>query len=345
MKENRYVPILMIVALLTFGFAPMAFATVCDDDPDAIDYQAIVDVNLLNAVLNLLGEIPVEYTFDRPANLYYDHTLHLTLRTGINLAGIDFMVTPAVGSIKVELSLPAWSAYWTLTFSHAPCQWCGGVHSECVQACDSTYYACCTYFGCEFNCGPSWTYCLANCAEDRLVCEAGRTLCLNEGAAINNLLNGATTGMSYSSATVEQVADVCVLSADCSAVHPLVSTEATLNGFYLKLFPTGDLLGIGSWLNGTISNLINWFIETLNIIEIFFVDNQTGEGVLINAFSNDIKNDGCSPAPAVTACSQGNGAACSVAKADVSTRRGASMLLYSLPLLVIGGLIFWRRKR
>ncbi len=345
MKENWFVPILMIVALLPFGFAPGVFATVCDDDPDAIDYQAIVNIDLLNATLNLLEEIPVEYTFDQPISLYYDHTLHLTMRSGINVAGVDFIITPAVGSIKVELSLAAWSAYMTLTISHATCQWCGGVHSDCINACDSNYYACCTYLGCQFNCGPTWASCLAGCAEDRILCEADRALCLNEGAAINDLLQGATIGLNFSSATVEQVADVCALSADCSAVHPLVSTDATLNGFYLKLFPTGDPLGIGSWLNGTISNLVNWHIDTHNTIESFFVNNQTGEGVLINAFSNDIKNDGCAPAPAVTECRQANGAACSVAKADVSARQGASMLLYSLPLLVIGGLIFWRRKR
>ena len=342
MKENRFVPLLVIVALLTFGFAPGAFATVCDDDPDAIDYQPTVNIDLLNAVLDLLGQIPVDFTFDRPATFNYNHTMRLTLRSGINLEGIDFAVTSAVGGIRVELSLPAWSAYWTLNILHETCRWCGGEHSECVQTCDSNYYACCTYFGCEFNCGPTWTNCLALCAEDRILCEADRALCLNEGAVIDDLLQGFTTGMSFSSARVEQVADVCVLSADCSAVHPLVSTDATLNGFYLKLFPTGDPYGIGTWLNGTISNLANWYIDTLNIVESFFVNNQTGEGVLINAFSDDIKNDGCAPAPAVTECS---GAACSVARADVSARQGASMLLYSLPLLVIGALIFWKRKR
>jgi len=343
MKENRFVPNLIIITLLNFGLAPGIFATVCDDDPDAIDYEATVDINLLNALLDLLGEIPVEYTYERPINNYYDHTLHLTLRSGINLAGIDFMVTPTAGSIEVELSLPAWSAYWTLTVSHALCRWCGGEHSECVQACDANYYACCTYFGCEFNCGPPWTACLAACAEDRVLCEADRALCLNEGAVIDDLLQGYTTGMSYTSATVEQVADVCVLSTDCSAVHPLVLTDATLNGFYLKLFPTGDPYGIGSWLNGTISALANWYIDTLNIVESFFVDNHTGEGVLINTFSNDIKNDGCAPDPAVMEC---RGAACSMTtQKDVSDRTAASILLYSLPLLVIGGLIFWRRKR
>ena len=258
MKAKRIGIILLLAGILALGLSPGVRATTeCDTDPAAIPYQASVDPSLLNGVLNLLGEVDVNLPFAVPIDLLYDHTLNLTLDSAINLRDVDFMVTTDLGSIEVELALPAWETDMTITIDHAPCRNCGAELDDCEDDCSDDYDDCCTYPLCELVCGPIQGVCLAACGAEWLVCEGDVVLCQGEAAGIDVLLDGATAGVSFNSATVTQTADVCV-NGTCEAIHPVESTDANMVGFHLQLLPEGDPLGIGEWLNGIISSLLDW---------------------------------------------------------------------------------------
>jgi hypothetical protein len=161
-------------------------------------------------------------------------------------------------------------------------------------------------------------------------------LCQGEAAGIDLLLDGATAGVSFTSATVTQTADVCV-NGSCQAIHPVESTEADIVGFHLDLLPTGDPLGIGAWLNGIISSILDWFGFIDDTVEDFFQD-----GALINAFAQDIKNNGCVPVPEVISCRT---AGCSTVNQPREVMgRSANVVFYTLPVALLLGLIVWRRK-
>ena len=88
---------------------------------------------------------------------------------------------------------------------------------------------------------------------------------------------------------------------------------------------------------------VNDMVSPADMIEDYLVDPETGEGLLLNAFSKDIKKDGCTPVQEVLDCT---GAACTIAaKPDMSARQSTSLLLYALPVVAMGGLILWRRRR
>ena len=88
MKAERIGIILLLAGMLALGLSPGVRATTeCDTDPVAVPYQASVDPSLLNGVLNLLGEVDVNVPVLVPISLLYDHTLNLSLDSGIDLAG------------------------------------------------------------------------------------------------------------------------------------------------------------------------------------------------------------------------------------------------------------------
>jgi hypothetical protein len=315
MKAKRIGIVLLLAGILALGLSPGVRATTkCDTDPDAISYQPSVDPSLLNSVLNLLGEIDVDFTFGPGISLLFDHTLNLTVNSAINLEGVDFLVTTGVGHIEVDLALPAWAGDMTITIDHAPC-----------RNCDAEYNACCTYPFCQVPCGIEWG-----------LCEPVMLACQGEAAGIDFLLDGATAGVGFNSATVTQTADVCVLG-NCEAIHPVESTDANMTGFHLRLLPEGDLLGIGEWLNGVISSLLDWFGAIDSTIEDFFEG-----GALINPFARDIKNDGCMPVQEVIDCRTGG---CSTVNQPRETMgRSANVVFYALPVAILFGLILWRRR-
>ena len=173
------------------------------------------------------------------------------------------------------------------------------------------------------------------------ICETSVLACVGEREGVNLLLSGYNFGLSFSSASVTQTADICV-GADCNVPNPLESTIADLNGFTLHLFPTGDILGIGSWLNGIISSLVNWALSIESTIAGFFVTDE-GNGVLILPFAVDIATDGCQPVQEVIDCAGGG---CStVDRPPAAIGRRANLLFYGLPVAFLLGLMLWRRKR
>lgn len=315
--------------------------TVCDTDPAAVPFRPTVDPTLLNALIDTLGAIEVNRTSSSSVTLLYRHTLYVTLDSLIDLGGADFIVTPGIGSLEVDLAIPGWNANLSTGMSHAACRNCGAEYDACVDDCDADYNRCCTYWGCELICGPAWLVCEGVCAGAIAVCEVDVLACSAEREAINLLLSGHNFGMSFASADVTQVADICV-TGDCNVANPLESTDANLNGFLLHLFPTGDPLGIGSWLNGLITGLVNWALNIESTIASFFVTSE-GEGVLILPFALDIASDGCLPVQEVIDCTGGG---CStVNRPSVAIGRSANLLFYGLPVAFLLGLLFWRRKR
>ena len=132
------------------------------------------------------------------------------------------------------------------------------------------------------------------------------------------------------------------MTGDCTPIHPLESTTAALTGFSLRFFPETDPLGVGAWLNDLISGLVNWLVEVTGMIRNFFVNAQ-GEGILINAFSRDIRFDGCLPAQPVLDC---RGTGCStVEQPRHNLSRTVNLFFYALPVVILCGLILLRRKR
>ena len=147
--------------------------------------------------------------------------------------------------------------------------------------------------------------------------------------------------MSFSSASVTQNADICV-SGECQPNFPVETTVANLNGFTLLFFPTGDPLGVGSWLNGIITSLVDWALNIENTIAGFF-ETPDGQGVLILPFALDIATDGCLPAQPVLDCIAGG---CStVERPESRIHRSANMLFYGLPAALLLGLVLRRRRR
>jgi len=354
-NRNNYGVVLLLSSILTFGLSPGALATtVCDTDPAAVEYAPTVDPTLLNALIDTLGVIDLNTTSGQGIGLLYSHTLNVTLNSFIDLAGADFIVTPGFGTLEVELMIPGWSTNLSTSVSHASCRNCDLEYDSCANGCDSSYNSCVNScdnnpsfpcYGlracCQTECGPGWVACEAICAGAIAVCETSVGFCQAERAGIDLLLSGHSVGMSFSSASLTQTADICV-SGECQPTFPVENTDATLNNFTLHLFPTGDPLGIGSWLNGIISGLLDWALDIENTIASFF-ETPEGGGVLILPFAVDIATDGCMPAQPVLDCIAGG---CStVERPTARIGRSANMLFYGLPAAFLLGLVFWRRKR
>lgn len=341
-NRRNYGVVLLLSSILTLGLSPGALATtVCDTDPAAVQYEPTVDPTLLNALIDTLGVIDLNTTSGQGISLLYNHTLSVTLNSSIDLAGADFILTPGFGILEVELMIPGWSTNLSTSVSHASCRSCGSEYNSCVDGCDDDYDNCCDYFACEIPCGAVWLACEGVCAGAIAVCEADVLLCQGERAGINALLGGYSFGLSFSSASLTQTADICV-SGECQPTFPVENTDATLNNFTLHLFPTGDPLGVGSWLNGLISGLIDWALDIENTIASFF-ETPEGDGVLILPFALDIATDGCLPAQPVLDCIAGG---CSTVERPTDRiRRSANMLFYALPVAFLVGLVFWRKKR
>jgi hypothetical protein len=343
-KRNQGIvlSVALISCMVGMGSGTEADATtICDTDPAAVRFRPSVDPTLLNAVIDTLGAIDVNRTSSSNVTLLYRHTLHVTLDSLIDLGGTDFIVTPGFGTLEVELAIPGWNADLSTCMSHAACRNCSAEYNSCVSGCDRDYNSCCTYWGCEIICGPIWVGCESLCAGAFPVCEGDVALCNGEAEAIDLLLSGHRFGMSFASASVTQTADICV-TGECGVPNPLESTVADLNGFLFHLFPTGDPLGVGAWLNGLVTGLINWALDIETAIASFFVT-QEGEGVLILPFTLDIATDGCQPVREVIDCAGGG---CSTVDRPLAAiGRSANLVFYGLPVALLLGILLWRRRR
>ena len=143
---------------------------------------------------------------------------------------------------------------------------------------------------------------------------------------------------------VTQVADTCVRSSDCEAIHPLESTSTNIQNFSIDIFGSCniDLIIISFDICDALDSLIAAIIEgpIEGAISDSFEDG--GNGTLIEVFSNDIKKDGCANIPEVGECNQG-GATVGLVRGPETPSANAGF--YAAPLVVIGGVLMLRRRR
>jgi hypothetical protein len=303
--------------------APAAHAqtTVCDTDPAAVPFEPTVNPDALNALLARLGEIdaatnPVNVTL---SGVCVDHRLPVRLGPlGIPLGDAPFTVTPAPGSIRVDLELQG--------------PFVVGVDGDAYQAvnCDSACVVELPYVGEAFD------------------------GCAIEAGMVGPLLSLFNASASWDDIQVSQTADTCVLG-DCRAVHPLARTHASLTGFDVDAtgfgscnvcidlpdpLPDPPCLNPCSGLDPLIEDLLQPELES--VVADAFV-NRRNEGILIKVFSRQIVKDfGCIDIPEVRECRNAPDLA-GVVRAPRD--HGLNAVLYSLPLGVAGVLALRLRRR
>ena len=309
-------------AALILAVAPPAHAqTVCDTDPNAVPFEPTVDPATLNRLLARLGQLdvatnPVNVTL---SGLCVDHRLPIGLGPlGIPLGDAPFTVTPAPGSLRVDLELQGPFLF--------------GVDGDTYQPvnCDSACVVELPYVGEVFD------------------------GCAIEAGIVGPLLSVFNASVSWDDIQVTQVADTCVLG-DCTAVHPLESSQATLTGFDVDAtgfgscnvcldfpdpLPDPPCLNPCAGIDPLIEDLLQPEIE--DVIANAFVNRQ-GEGTLIQVFSRQIVKDfGCIDIPEVREC-RGTVEVAGLVRAPRD--HGLNAVLYSLPLGLAAVLALRLRRR
>ena len=314
------------LALLTLGVLslapiPTVHATQCDTDPTAEPFESSVDESAINSLIGLVDPPVVDLSdgvnFDFPG-LCTDHRVNLFASLfAVPIDGPPFMVTPSPGSIEVNLFLgPFSTAVGTRDYTGINCS------SWCVV---EIPYTGLTFSGCDI-----------------------------EEAIVGTVFDDQTASASWTDTNLTQVADTCILTGDCSVLHPLEFNDANLLGFDVDAtgfadcevcidFP--DPIPDPPCLNpcAGLDPLIELVLEPLleSALESAIVDGE-GNGLLIEIFSKQIAKDffGCIDDPAVKACKQN-----SVAGLSGTGTRTFSAVLYLLPLALAGGLALRLRRR
>jgi hypothetical protein len=315
------------LALIAGGWllAPVPGAhasTPCDTDPNAVPFEATLDPDTLNNLLERLGDINV-----RPPSanltlggLCVDHQVPVTLDLlALPVGQSPFTTTASLGRLEVELDIPG------------PFEI--GVDGGNYRAvnCDSSCVVEVPYVGTIFN------------------------GCSIEAGFVRPVLGLLDVSASWDDIRVTQVADTCVLG-DCTAVHPLESTQASLLGFDVDAtgfgscgvcldfpdpFPDPPCFDPCDGIDPLLTGLVRPVIE--DAVEGAFVDRQ-GEGVLMKVFSRQIVKDGCADIPEVRECEA------NLPLAQGGTLRGPrdhglNAALYSLPFVLAVGLTLRLRRR
>jgi hypothetical protein len=308
--------------------APGAHAqtTVCDTDPNAVPFEATVDASGLNGLLALLGNITVPPPSPPPAlslgGVCVTHKLPITMPTltlPLASGGNLFTVETDPGQVRAILDL------------RSPFEF--GIDGSDYQAVDC------------------------------------KSLCVIEVPYIGTIFNGCTVeetlvgpllglivdvGVSWDSLRVTQTADTCVLG-DCTPVHPLASTQASLAGFDVDATGFGDCgfcldfpepfdfldvcFNPCDGIDGILTDLIRPVVEGA-VEGVFGV--PPNQGLLIQLFSLDIVTDGCADIPEVRDCKNRTQSAGLVRR---PRDYGLNWALYSLPLVFSVGLTLRLRRR
>ena len=316
----------LAVSLVLLGLTQASSAaTVCDTDPNRVPFLATVDPTSLNKFLDRVGDKPIhtpDVSLTLPG-LCVDHQIPIS--TGIvslPLADAAFAVTPAVGSIRVDLDLPG-------TFEV-------GIDGGRYRAvnCDSSCVLDLPYLGEVFN------------------------GCAIESSIIRPILGALNANVSWDDIHITQIADTCVLG-DCTAVHPLESSRVTLTNFDVDLtgfgscnvcldfpdpFPDPPCIDLCDGIDPLIESLLRPELE--GALNGGFIK-ANGDGVLIDVFSRQIVKDfGCIDIPEVKDC---KGRTDQPAGQDGLLRgpkdHGLNALFYSLPLGMAGVLALRLRRR
>ncbi len=310
------------LAAALLGAAPSATAqTVCDTDPNAVPFEATVDPTALNNLLSRLGdiEVPSPGSSLTLPGICVDHRIPVSLGVvGLPLGDAPFTVTPSPGRLQVDLELLG------------PFE--VGVDGGSYQAvnCDSTCRVELPYIGEIFD------------------------ACAIEAGIVGPVVGLFDASVSWDDIRVTQVADTCVLG-DCTAVHPLESTQATLLGFDVDAtsfgscnvcldfpdpIPDPPCFNPCSGFDPLIEDLLLPVLE--DAVADAFV-NREGEGTLIQVFSRQIVKDfGCIDIPEVREC-EANQPVAGLLRAPRD--HGLNAIFYSLPLALAGVLAFRLRRR
>jgi hypothetical protein len=296
--------------------------TECDADPNRVFFEATVDPARLNDLLARLGNVDVNIgsaplRFD---GLCTDHQVNIN--TGflqIPVAAAPFSVTPSLGRIQVQLDVPG------------PFQL--GIDGRSYQGvnCDSACVVELPYVGEVFD------------------------GCALESDIVGPVVRQLNASAGWDDARITQIADTCVLG-DCTAVHPVETTTASIFGFDV------DLTGFGSCeifldfpdpfpdlgpfdpcdgFDPLIEDLLEPMLEE-GLADAFV--NREGEGILVNVFSRQIVSDGCLPIDEVRECRQAqtDGVGGLLRR---PRSRALNAFLYLLPLGLVGGLALRARRR
>ncbi len=309
-----------LAAALVMVSATTSADTVCDSTPNAVRFTPTVNADGLNNLLATLGARSVNVD-DVPVTFGGFCTDHqITVSPGfvqIPFGDAPFTVTPGLGSVKVDLFV---SGPFELGFN--------GRNYRRVN-CDSSCVIELPYIGEVFD------------------------GCAIEGGLVGPIIRGLNASAGWDDLTVSQTADTCVLG-DCTAVHPLESTSATIHGFDI------DLTGFGSCpieidfpdpipdvgfdpcdgLDGLIADLLEPTL--VGAIEGAFVNNE-GKGILIQVFSFQIVKDGCLPIPEVRECKQAQTPIAGLVRTP--RNRVLNAALYLVPLGIVGGIALRKRRR
>ncbi len=314
MKDKQFGLILLVAGVLVLGLVPGVKAvSVCDTDPACVSYEPTADLDQLEAQLDLLGSADLFWEDTgaySPGTLFplFNHTLTLTLDSTVSLEGAGALITPAPGSIEVQLVLPPWQDALDVSMDH-DCPDCTADYNDCVAPCDTNLATCnneCTTgyntcysnclatmplcpLCCQTSCGTLWAPCKPACTVLWVGCEgqcfgaAGlcapfEVACTAESNLIENFLLQDSYELSFDSATVTQTADVC-MTGDCEPISPLENTSVVLDTFMIHLFNAGE---IGDWLNGIFTGFASWPDELPAIIADSF-EGAGGQGVLTDA--------------------------------------------------------------
>ncbi len=316
--------LLVGMLLLPAGWGAALATSVCDTDPNAVDFQATVDPNKINSLLAALGRI----NSNPPggaitlSGFCVDHQIDVDIDLfSFPVAGAPFTITPSPGSIQVNLDVM-------------------GPFGIDV---DGSRYR-------SVNCSSSCRISLPYVGEIFNGCsiEAGIV------GPVLGLLHGSAT---WDSITVTQIADTCVLG-NCMAVSPLEFSDARINGFDI------DLTGFGSCrvaldfpspipdppafdpcdgIDPLIAALVQPLID--GTLDGAFV-NRKGEGLLVNALSIEIVKDfGCLPIPEVTECKANQTTQTDAGLGQTSESRYANLALGLIPVVFALGLARSFRKK
>jgi hypothetical protein len=308
----------LAAALVALAPARAAQATTaCDTDPKRVLFQPTVDPTSLNKLLARLGnkQVRTPNVNLTISGLCVDHQIPISTGvTTLPLGNAPFTVTPALGSITVQLDLQ-------------------GPFNVGIDG--GRYRA----VNCDSSCVIELPY-------------VGEVLngCDIESAIVKPVLSTLNANVSWDDIHVTQVADTCVLG-DCTAVHPLESSSVSLTNFDVNLTGFGSCnvclpdplphlcLDPCDGVDPLIESLLEPVLED-QFNGVFI--KRDGGGMLIDVFSNQIVKDfGCIPIPEVRECRK----ASPVAGMVRSPRDyGLNALFYSVPLCVAGVLALRLRR-
>jgi hypothetical protein len=316
---------LSFVLLVTVGFGSSASATVCQDDPNAVDFEATVNPETVENFLSALGQLdilPDQINITIPG-LCTDHRISIDMALfALITDAAPFMVSPVPGSIVVETDLVGPYAI--------------GIDGD-------------NYMG--VNCSSS-------CQVEIPYIGGIFDGCAIESGIVGPILGLLNVGASWDSVALAQGADTCV-TGECKAVHPTTFSDSSLTNYDV------DLTGFGACeicinLPDPLPDLgcfdpcdgFDPIIESLtedavtDFVSGSFTDSE-GEGILIKALTFEIRFDnGCMKIPEVQACQDAMAPAESQEASLVpSSPRSAMIAAFYLAPVALGLFIVRRLER